>query len=105
MEDEGSGRQQSGVSSTHGAWTHVAMTWRSSDGLVQLFTDGRLVATMQRAKVRQDVVYMACDHTAHPQGKRLPSGGTLVLGREQDCVGGCFDSAPGMCQPPDRSKS
>lgn len=25
---------------------------------------------------------------------RIPSGGTLVVGREQDCVGGCFDSAP-----------
>jgi hypothetical protein len=25
----------------------------------------------------------------------MPSGGTLVIGREQDCVGGCFDSASG----------
>ena len=29
------------------------------------------------------------------QGKSLPSGGTLVLGREQDCTGGCFDSMSG----------
>ena len=29
------------------------------------------------------------------QGKRIPSGGTLVVGREQDCVGGCFDSRRG----------
>ena len=29
------------------------------------------------------------------QGKTLPSGGTLVLGREQDCTGGCFDSMAG----------
>ena len=26
------------------------------------------------------------------RGKRIPSGGTLVIGREQDCEGGCFDS-------------
>ena len=26
------------------------------------------------------------------QGKTVPSGGTLVIGREQDCVGGCFES-------------
>lgn len=29
------------------------------------------------------------------RGKRLPQGGTLVVGREQDCEGGCFDSDPG----------
>jgi hypothetical protein len=28
-------------------------------------------------------------------GKSIPAGGTLVIGREQDCVGGCFDSASG----------
>ena len=25
----------------------------------------------------------------------MPTGGTLLIGREQDCEGGCFDSAPG----------
>ena len=29
------------------------------------------------------------------KGKKVPSGGTLVVGREQDCEGGCFDSKPG----------
>jgi hypothetical protein len=29
------------------------------------------------------------------KGKSIPSGGTLVVGREQDCQGGCFDSAAG----------
>ena len=33
--------------------------------------------------------------TVRAQGMRIPSGGTLVVGREQDCTGGCFDSAPG----------
>ena len=29
------------------------------------------------------------------RGRTIPSGGTLVVGREQDCEGGCFDSDPG----------
>jgi hypothetical protein len=29
------------------------------------------------------------------KGKSMKSGGTLVLGREQDCLGGCFDSMAG----------
>lgn len=29
------------------------------------------------------------------KGKRIPSGGTLVIGREQDCLGGCFESDAG----------
>lgn len=51
MEDEGAMDHRSGISSTHGAWTHVALTWRSTDGRVQLFVDGRRVATMRRAQV------------------------------------------------------
>ena len=33
--------------------------------------------------------------TVRGKGKLIPSGGTLVIGREQDCPGGCFDSLPG----------
>ena len=33
------------------------------------------------------------------QGKTMPTGGTLLIGREQDCEGGCFDSAPGETSP------
>ena len=33
------------------------------------------------------------------KGKRMPSGGTLLIGREQDCMGGCFDSASGGLLP------
>lgn len=53
MEDQGSMKDhRSGISSTHGQWTHVAITWRSADGRVQLYVDARLVATMKRAKAR-----------------------------------------------------
>ena len=34
------------------------------------------------------------------QGKTMPTGGTLLIGREQDCEGGCFDSAPGKWLAP-----
>lgn len=29
------------------------------------------------------------------KGQKIASGGTLIIGREQDCEGGCFDSAIG----------
>lgn len=61
----------------------VQVTWRSSDGQTLLYDNGRLVWNVVR-------------------GKRaaIPSGGTLVIGREQDCVGGCFDSNAGAARPP-----
>ncbi len=85
MEDEGTlVDHTSGISSTDGKWTHVAMTWRSYDGLTKLYINGRDVWTVQRGK-----------------GKKIPSGGTLVLGREQDVEGGGFDSTRGAVGPVD----
>ncbi|KAL6765981.1 concanavalin A-like lectin/glucanase domain-containing protein [Haematococcus lacustris] len=79
MEDEGTrGDHMSGVSATDGNWHHVAVTWQSSTGEVVLYDNGRPMWTVTRGR-----------------GSRIPSGGTLVVGREQDCVGGCFDSATG----------
>jgi len=79
MEDEGTlADHLSGVSATDGTWHHVAVTWESASGLATLYDNGRPVWRAVRAK-----------------GKRIPSGGTLVVGREQDCQGGCFDSARG----------
>ena len=68
-----------GFASTDGQWHHIAVTWESASGEVRLFENGRAVWRVRRAK-----------------GRELPSGGTLVVGREQDCRGGCFDSgSPG----------
>lgn len=79
MEDEGvMADHLSGVSATDGQWHHVAVTWESSSGRVTLYQDGRKAWSATRGK-----------------GKRIPSGGTLVVGREQDCQGGCFDSSAG----------
>jgi hypothetical protein len=70
MEDEGTlADHLSGVSATDGQWHHVAVTWESRTGTTILYLDSREVWRVTRGK-----------------GKRIPSGGTLVIGREQ--VGG-----------------
>ena len=79
MEDEGTYKDHhSGIGVTDGQWHHIALSWDSSTGQTILYDNGRRVWTAKRAK-----------------GKEIPSGGTLVIGREQDCLGGCFDSDPG----------
>lgn len=76
MEDEGHiSDHTAGLGANDGRWTHVAVSWRSSDGETKLYQNGRLVWKVVRGR-----------------GSRIPSGGTLVIGREQDCEGGCFDS-------------
>lgn len=45
MEDEGVlSDHLSGLGSTDGRWHHVAVTWRSSDGQVKLYDNGREVS-------------------------------------------------------------
>ncbi|KAL3143288.1 hypothetical protein ABBQ38_002130 [Trebouxia sp. C0009 RCD-2024] len=79
MEENGVyGDRDSGTGSADGQWHHVAVTWASQDGHTHLYLDGRKAWSTVRGK-----------------GKRIPSGGTLVIGREQDCPGGCFDSHEG----------
>ncbi|MGB6298881.1 MAG: LamG-like jellyroll fold domain-containing protein, partial [Rivularia sp. (in: cyanobacteria)] len=56
-------------------WHHWAVTWRSSDGQVLLYRDGTQVFSGNLS-----------------QGDVLESGGSLVLGQEQDSVGGGFAS-------------
>jgi len=74
-----------GFGATDGKWHHIAVTWESKTGEVSLYDNGRQAWKVKRA-----------------QGKKIPPGGTLILGREQDCLGGCFDSrygAAGDVQP------
>ncbi|GMH36287.1 hypothetical protein BSKO_04155 [Bryopsis sp. KO-2023] len=79
MEDEGTADDHNaGFGSTDGRWHHIAVTWSSKTGQVTLYDNGRPQWVVKRY-----------------QGGTIPSGGTLVIGREQDCPGGCFDSAPG----------
>ena len=62
-----------------GEWHYIAVTWESRTGTTILYDNTRPVWIVKRGK-----------------GKRIPSGGTLVVGREQDCKGGCFDSGKGV---------
>lgn len=67
MEDEGTlSDHLSGIAATDGNWHHIAVTWQSSSGDVVLYLDSREVWRVKRG-----------------QGKKIPSGGTLVIGREQ----------------------
>lgn len=79
MEDEGDVTDHNaGFASTDGKWHHIAVSWESKTGIAKLYDNGRLQWEVVRS-----------------QGKEIVQGGTLVIGREQDCLGGCFDSATG----------
>ena len=57
-------------------WYHWSFSWSSSDGQLNIYLDG---------------VEVFSDNVA--QGDTLTSGGTLILGQEQDSVGGRFDNS------------
>jgi chitodextrinase len=63
-----------GISTNDGNWHHIAATWRSSDGQTNLYKDGVLVYTGTIAT-----------------GAPIPQGGSLVIGQDQDVVGGGFN--------------
>ena len=66
---------QTGISTADGAWHHIAVTWRSSDGQVRLYKDGTAAFTGTLTTTA------------------LITGGSLVLGQDQDSLGGGFDPA------------
>jgi hypothetical protein len=70
------GSLSSGVSVADGAWHHVAVTWQSVGGVTKVYKDG----------VEKFSGVMAA-------GSSIGAGGSLAVGTEQDCVGGCFDPA------------
>ena len=47
MEDEGQvADHTAGISATDGAWHHIAVTWRSSDGATALYDNGRKASAL-----------------------------------------------------------
>lgn len=60
-----------------GRWHHVCIIWTSTLGRYWVHVDRRLVATGSRFR----------------EGYEIPPGGSLVLGQEQDSMGGGFDSS------------
>lgn len=65
-----------GLAVNDGLWHHLALTWRSSDGQTLLYKDGLPVYTATLAA-----------------GLSLTSGGALVLGQDQDSIGGTFQAS------------
>jgi hypothetical protein len=63
-----------GVSANDGAWHQIDLTWRSSDGQLLLYKDGALAYSGTLAS-----------------GLPMTVGGSVVLGQDQDTVGGGFD--------------
>ena len=55
-------------------WQHHCFVWDTVSEHAELFLNGK--------RASGDI---------RPTGSRLPAGGTLVLGLEQDCVGGCWE--------------
>lgn len=70
---------RSGADVSDGQWHHVAATWRSRDGRLELYVDGerRLSTTVA-------------------QGETLPGPGVLVFGQEQDVLGGGFQATQAL---------
>lgn len=68
------GHVRTGVRLNDGAWHHLAVTWRASDGQLLVYRDGELVFTGRVSA-----------------GQSLEPGGSLVIGQEQDCLAGCFE--------------
>lgn len=68
-----------GISGSHsvvdGIWHHLAVTWRSSDGNYELIVDGVQV-----------------ESGALAAGESIDGGGTLIVGQDQDFVGGGFEA-------------
>ena len=63
------------MSANDGVWHHICVTWRNSDGRLQIYKDGSL----------------HFHGISLNTGYTIKSGGSLVLGQEQDTPGGSFD--------------
>ena len=67
---------QTSVTANDGVWHHICVSWESSSGSWKFYKDGLL----------EDDGSLKAGHT-------IGSGGTFVLGQDQDSVGGGFNAA------------
>ncbi|NEQ73034.1 MAG: hypothetical protein F6K23_08060, partial [Okeania sp. SIO2C9] len=66
--------KETGIAFNDGKWHCVAVSWNSSNGQLKVYQDGE----------EKDAGILS-------KGKKITSGGSLVLGQEQDQVAGGFD--------------
>lgn len=59
-----------------GSWHNHCFTWSNTNGEYKFYTDGKLQG----------------QHVDFKTGHVIPSGGVLVLGQDQDTIGGGFDA-------------
>ncbi|KAL9972423.1 hypothetical protein ACROYT_G018722 [Oculina patagonica] len=59
-----------------GKWNHVCFTWSSANGEYKFYKDGVVVGS----------------GTGFNEGGTIKSGGTTVIGQDQDTLGGGFDA-------------
>jgi hypothetical protein len=71
-------RVDTGVALNDGQWHHLAVTWTSTGGAVRVYKDGALAFS-------NSVPVQA--------GTTITGGGALVLGQEQDTIGGGFETS------------
>ena len=62
--------------SAYNSWHFYCLQWRNSDGLIEVYQDGKKLGTKKKAT-----------------GHRIPSKGIAVLGQELDSFGGTFHSS------------
>ena len=67
---------ESGADFNDGVFHHIVVTWRSSDGQIIVYVDGVSVFS-----------------GTHETGTTIADGGAVVLGQEQDTVGGGFSGS------------
>ena len=58
-------------------WHHICVTWRSTNGAWQFYLDGQLQS----------------NGTGLKENHQIPADGTVVIGQDQDTVGGGFQTA------------
>ncbi|XP_022810312.1 neuronal pentraxin-2-like [Stylophora pistillata] len=61
-------------------WHHICVTWKSTKGTWQLYLDGQL----------------RNNGTGLKENYQVPANGTVVIGQDQDKVGGGFETGDGF---------
>ncbi|XP_073238519.1 neuronal pentraxin-2-like [Porites lutea] len=64
------------VSANDGQWHHICLTWENSAGSWKMYKDGKVAASGKGINT----------------GHVIRGGGVLILGQEQDSLGGTFDA-------------
>ena len=82
-----------------GRWNHHVSTWR---------TDGLMDVHLNNLRVAKDIQLRETVETDTGIGDifeyTIQQGGTLVIGQDQDCVGGCMDSVQAQARTDGRRR-